>query len=140
MSIPDEVFISIVRTSTNYNGHYKWLEVQVQDEGIGIPAEIQQKLFKPFGFFDLNGMNSQGIGLGLHITKMITKQFDGNISCQSKEQEGSTFTFLFQLDGLSHVTDIQPSHNCNTLVRYQNPYRKEVEYPKIKINKNRAPL
>lgn len=79
-------------------------------------------------------MNPQGIGLGLYITKMITEQFNGNIICQSQEKQGSTFTFLFQLDALSKITDHQPLQNVNLPERYRNPNRK-YEYPKIKITK-----
>ena len=43
------------------------------------------------------GMNSNGIGLGLVISQQITHQFDGNITVQSELGEGSAFTFYFKL-------------------------------------------
>ena len=48
------------------------LEIQVIDTGIGIKKEDQGKLFKLFGFLDSSQeLNTKGIGLGLHISKMI---------------------------------------------------------------------
>jgi K+-sensing histidine kinase KdpD len=43
-------------------------------------------------------MNTQGIGLGLHICKIIINEFGGDIHCESKWQEGSNFIFLMELD------------------------------------------
>ena len=42
-------------------------------------------------------MNTNGIGLGLVISDMIVNQFNGKISFESKEDQGSTFTFTFKL-------------------------------------------
>ena len=48
------------------------LEIQVIDTGIGIKQEDIDKLFKVFGFLDTTKeINTKGIGLGLHISKMI---------------------------------------------------------------------
>ena len=42
------------------------------------------KLFNLFGFLDATKeLNSGGIGLGLHISKMIVKSFGGDIICKS---------------------------------------------------------
>ena len=50
------------------------LEISVHDTGIGIKEEEQAKLFKLFGYIDTTkDMNTRGIGLGLHISKMIVK-------------------------------------------------------------------
>jgi len=44
------------------------VSVSVQDTGIGIKKEDQSKLFKLFGYLDTTKeLNTQGIGLGLHI-------------------------------------------------------------------------
>ena len=59
------------------------------------------KLFKLFGFLDTNkNLNNKGIGLGLHISKMICNQFGGDIFCSSEWGKGTTFTFLIALDEL----------------------------------------
>jgi signal transduction histidine kinase len=42
-------------------------------------------------------MNTNGVGLGLVISKQIAKQFDGDVSVESKLGVGSSFTFSFKL-------------------------------------------
>ena len=50
------------------------IEIIVKDTGVGIKEENLKKLFKLFGFLDATKeMNSNGIGLGLHICKMIVE-------------------------------------------------------------------
>ena len=77
----------------------KMLEVQVRDTGVGISHQDQKKLFKLYGFLETTKeINTKGIGLGLHISKMIAQQFDGSIICISELGKGSNFVFLFALD------------------------------------------
>ena len=72
------------------------LQVSVTDTGIGIKAKEQEKLFKLFGFLDSSKhLNSKGIGLGLHISKRITQQFNGDILLKSEWGSGTELTFLF---------------------------------------------
>ena len=48
------------------------IEIEVKDSGIGIKKNDQKNLFKLFGFLDsTKELNTQGIGLGLHISKLI---------------------------------------------------------------------
>jgi two-component system sensor histidine kinase/response regulator len=50
------------------------IEIIVQDTGVGIKEENLKKLFKLFGFLDsTKELNTNGIGLGLHICKMIVE-------------------------------------------------------------------
>ena len=66
------------------NPNKTFLEIQVEDTGIGINDEDKPKLFQLFGFLEATKqLNTKGIGLGLHITKKITRMFDGDIVCHS---------------------------------------------------------
>lgn len=69
----------------------------MKDEGIGISEEDMKKLFKLFGYIEevRDTMNTQGIGMGLHITKMIVEQFDGEVWVESEVGVGSTFGLSF---------------------------------------------
>lgn len=72
------------------------LILQVQDTGIGIPAESIDQIFEPFVQLDTNSKlgndNSlRGNGLGLAITKSLIKNLGGTISIQSQIGVGSTF-------------------------------------------------
>lgn len=64
-------------------------EIVISDNGIGIPTEIQEKVFEMF----FRGSNiSKGSGLGLYIVKNAVKKLKGTIHLESKEGEGATFT------------------------------------------------
>jgi signal transduction histidine kinase len=43
-------------------------------------------------------INTKGIGLGLHICKMIVNFYGGDIFCDSKWQQGTTFIFYIALE------------------------------------------
>jgi signal transduction histidine kinase len=43
-------------------------------------------------------LNTGGVGLGLHICKMIVQQFGGDIICKSKFGIGTSFIFLIALN------------------------------------------
>ena len=68
------------------------------DNGVGIKKKDQKKLFKMFGCLQsTRQMNTQGIGLGLFICKIIVSEFGGLISVQSEHRKGTRFTFSFPL-------------------------------------------
>lgn len=66
--------------------------LSVSDQGIGIPAEQQEKLFERF-FRARNAPSRQygGLGLGLYITRRIVEAHGGRIGVHSQQGEGSTF-------------------------------------------------
>ncbi|HMK55567.1 MAG TPA: ATP-binding protein [Dissulfurispiraceae bacterium] len=66
-------------------------EFSVSDTGIGISAEDQGKLFKPFS--QLGSRSSGGTGLGLSICRSIVEMHGGRIWVESSVGKGSTFTF-----------------------------------------------
>ncbi len=68
--------------------------IQVSDNGVGMPEEIQKKLFTKF----MSTKGSKGTGLGLKITKKIIEEHGGNIYVYSKENEGTTFTIKLPIN------------------------------------------
>lgn len=66
-----------------------FVTVEVQDTGVGIPEENMKKLFTPF--FTTKPIG-KGTGLGLAIIYGIVKMHRGQISVQSQEGKGTTFT------------------------------------------------
>ncbi|MBN1813036.1 MAG: response regulator [Anaerolineae bacterium] len=80
-----QVWIS-VRTSG------EWVEVTVQDEGVGIAADQIPYLFERFRQIDREQMEQQGAGLGLAIAQELIALHGGEITADSKIGEGSTFT------------------------------------------------
>ncbi|MES2038170.1 MAG: response regulator [Pseudomonadota bacterium] len=73
--------------------HY--LEIMVSDSGIGIPADAQSELFKPFTQIDNSlSRKHQGTGLGLAMVKRMAELHEGSVSMSSITDKGSTFTVL----------------------------------------------
>jgi signal transduction histidine kinase/ligand-binding sensor domain-containing protein/DNA-binding response OmpR family regulator len=71
------------------------LEIKVKDNGIGIPADKQQKVFERFFQSDLpKDMVNQGSGIGLSITSEFVKIHGGSISLESEVGKGSCFSVL----------------------------------------------
>nr|WP_275425579.1 PAS domain-containing sensor histidine kinase [Methanosarcina horonobensis] len=74
------------------------VEIMVKDTGIGIKAEDQHKLFKPFSQVNsLSSKKSQGTGLGLSLVKQIVNLHGGYVWFRSEEGEGSTFAFVIPI-------------------------------------------
>ena len=88
-ALPEGGRISIhTRGSVNVNGQ-KFTEILVEDNGPGIPDEIQQNLFSPVS-------TTKGVGhsgLGLSITKNLVTEARGTITCRSGKT-GTQFQVL----------------------------------------------
>jgi two-component system, NtrC family, sensor kinase len=66
------------------------VEIRAHDNGIGIPAEIRDKLFQPFFTTKPTG---EGTGLGLSISyDIVTQQHGGTIEVDSRVGEFTEFT------------------------------------------------
>ena len=65
------------------------VRIAIRDNGCGMPEENLQKIFEPF-FTTKEG--DKGTGLGLAITYGLVKKLHGDISVESKKNEGTTFT------------------------------------------------
>ncbi len=64
----------------------KYLKISVTDTGVGMPANVVDKIFDPYF-----STKQAGSGLGLAITHSIIKKHKGNITVISKSGEGTTF-------------------------------------------------
>jgi signal transduction histidine kinase len=67
-----------------------WVEMQVADNGKGIPADMLDKVFDPF-VTTRRGQGGTGLGLNI-VFNLIVKQFCGTIAVDSTEGNGATFT------------------------------------------------
>jgi signal transduction histidine kinase len=65
--------------------------VCIKDNGIGIPENVLNKLFKDENITTRGTFNEKGTGLGLMVCKDFMKRNDGDITVESKEGEGAKF-------------------------------------------------
>ena len=83
------------RVTVSASAGEAWVRFQVSDTGEGIPAPFLPRLFEPF--FRVPGrQNETGAGLGLAIAKEIVEVHGGSVAVESREGEGSTFTFTLR--------------------------------------------
>lgn len=69
------------------------VEISVEDDGMGIPSEMCDRIFERFYRVDkARSRNTGGTGLGLAIVKHIVEAHDGSIKVESIEEQGSKFT------------------------------------------------
>ncbi|MFQ3579808.1 MAG: ATP-binding protein [Bacteroidales bacterium] len=87
------------------------LEFSVKDTGIGIPLNMQSKIFERFRQADI-GINRKygGTGLGLTICKSLIEKMGGSIRVSSIEGMGATFTFTLPFKPVYHKpeTNVKP--------------------------------
>jgi two-component system sensor histidine kinase FlrB len=89
-----------------HEGVCNTVEICVTDDGPGIPADVQHKLFKPFFT-----TRSDGTGLGLSVTQAVVRAHGGNVRVESIEGEGSRFTV--QLPIANSTEDAQSLSSIN---------------------------
>ena len=86
------------------NGNALTLEFSVRDTGIGISAEDQTRLFRPFVQLDSSSARRYGgAGLGLAISYDLVRLMGGGVSVASERDKGSTFTFTVRCVALEET-------------------------------------
>jgi hypothetical protein len=91
-----KVFVGLslarARVSLKKDGR-DWIELAVADNGIGMTAEQQAKLFQDFTQADsLTARRYGGTGLGLAISRKLARMMGGDVTVTSEPGKGSVFT------------------------------------------------
>ena len=74
-----------------------WAEIQVEDNGVGMPEHVRKRIFEPF--FTTKEVG-QGTGLGLSVSYfIITNNHKGQMEVHSTQGQGTCFTLRLPLAG-----------------------------------------
>jgi len=77
----------VIANSERHAG--SWARIRIEDNGIGIDEETQERIFEPF--FTTKEVG-EGTGLGLSTAFAIVRQHDGWIECESNHEGGTVFS------------------------------------------------
>lgn len=96
----EQVISNLLSNAARYGGgsvrihlscHEHTVRLSISDQGPGIAAEDQHRIFQPFERANA-GHTKAGLGLGLHIVRQIVEMHGGAIEVDSKPGQGAAFT------------------------------------------------
>ena len=91
------------------------IEIQVEDNGIGIALSDVKTIFNRFYQSDNQNKKNEGFGIGLSFSQNLAKLHGGEIKVKSQLKKGSCFTLLIPL-GNSHLSNEQMIENNEIIV------------------------
>ncbi|TSB47279.1 sensor histidine kinase [Alkalicoccobacillus porphyridii] len=103
-----EAFVNLVKNAVehtpengtiqlNYSENVLYTEIQIEDNGSGIPKEDLPHIFKRF--YKGKHAKDGSVGIGLALVHQIIKSQNGDIEVESKEGDGTTFSIKFFKSG-----------------------------------------
>ncbi|MBI2944077.1 MAG: CHASE domain-containing protein [Candidatus Wallbacteria bacterium] len=99
LKFTDQGSVTIRVRHSPAGGTQRLFRLEVIDTGLGIPEELQPKLFEKFFQADINPMRKvAGTGLGLAISKQLVALMGGTMGLMSSPGHGSTFSFEVKLE------------------------------------------
>lgn len=93
----------VVTLSSYFDAVSEEAVIEVQDNGVGINMEDQEKLFQPF--YSTKGQ--KGTGLGLAVTRKIVEEHQGKIELESKLGQGTTFRLRLPMNASHDASQTQ---------------------------------
>ncbi len=103
-----QAVLNLMDNARKYSGDARYIGVrlyrvrsesivlEVEDHGVGIPADEHQKIFN--GFYRVSSSSSrQGFGLGLFLVRHIMAAHNGSVEVESEPEKGSRFRLVFPL-------------------------------------------
>jgi len=115
--------LTLTAQQTGREGSQVLLRVTVSDTGIGIPAELHERIFLPFTQADMSHTRRHGgTGLGLSICRRLALAMGGEVRIESKIDKGSSFhlELPFELD-LQHVAASTTAEHVAITVQTDTP-------------------
>ena len=124
-------------------GKSHFLEFKIQDNGIGIDAADQEKIFDKFVQVSRKETDYQGTGLGLSIVKQLLGLFNSYICLESAIGKGTSFTFVIAFEFNPERTteiinnikvDVSSTQTINVLVVEDNHINQVITRKTIEKN------
>ena len=96
-------------------GDTRYYQFTISDNGMGMSEDFQKHMFEEFSR-EVNTTTSgiQGTGLGLSVTKAFVDIMGGTIQCDSKLNQGTTFTVVLPMticEAASDESNLDPDHD-----------------------------
>ncbi|MFY7740451.1 MAG: response regulator [Flavobacterium sp.] len=121
--------VTVTAKLERIEGTSHFIYFSIQDNGVGIAKEDQEKIFEKFVQIERKEGDYQGTGLGLSIVQKLTELFGSKIYLESEEGVGTTFSFTigFEADETKKneiinniVVDLSSNHFYKILVVEDN--------------------
>ena len=107
----------------------EFLELSVNDTGIGISAEGLEQLFQPFSQIDTGlARKFEGTGLGLAMVKLLAELHGGAVAVESAVGEGSRFTVWLPFRGSEMTNEVETSLTRRSNIPLGTPLALIVEH------------
>ncbi len=114
----------------------RYVVLSVADTGVGIPEEIQRKIFEPFYTTKERG---KGTGLGLAMVYGVVTEHKGFVTVQSKISQGTTFTVYLPVSATATPATrrqaVLPVHGNETILLVDDD-ESVLNYIKAELEKN----
>jgi len=91
---PDEGEVSILTSLSGKNNGHRQIEIEIRDNGPGIPVAIEEKIFDPYFSTKHKSKLHKGTGLGLFIAHQNIQAHDGSIEIDRDYTGGASFKIL----------------------------------------------
>jgi CheY-like chemotaxis protein len=105
----------VLRLSASEQSGEMWMVfVQVEDNGRGIAASDQEKMFDAFA---RGSTQADGTGLGLYIARENANQLGGDLTYQLREGGGSVFTLSFEAKQVAKVEAPEVEHALSASIQ-----------------------
>ena len=93
------ISLSLYEEVSPKGDNYIRVHIKVEDNGIGMDEEFQQKIFDSYSRADNKRVHkTEGAGLGMGITKYIVDAMEGTIQVESKLGQGTKFNLILDLE------------------------------------------
>jgi len=121
--------VKVTAKQERIEGTKHFIYFSIQDNGVGIAKEDQEKIFEKFVQIERKEGDYQGTGLGLSIVQKLTELFGSKIHLESEEGVGTNFSFTigFEADETKKneiinniVVDLSSNHFYKILVVEDN--------------------